>query len=167
MSALVERVPERLATVAGEVEAAGARALPLHVDLRSPASAADVVRSAMESAGRLDVLVSNHAVLVPPTPFLETNDADWALELDVNLTSHYALAREAARAMRDAGNGGAIAFTASVNALGAGRGAAAYSATKAGAREPRARDGGRSWRPTASASTVSAPARPTRSARST
>ena len=33
--------------------------------------------------------------------------------------------------MRDAGNGGAIAFTASVNALGAGRGAAAYSATKA------------------------------------
>ena len=129
--ALVERVPERLAAAAADVEAAGARALPLQVELRSAASAADVVRSVMESSGRLDVLISNHAVLVPPTPFLETNDADWALELDVNLTSHYALAREAARAMRDTGNGGAIAFTASVNALGAGRGAAAYSATKA------------------------------------
>ena len=54
--------------------------------------------------------------------FLDGTDDDWQLQLDVNLTSHYVLAREAARAMRDAGNGGSIGFTASVNALGAGRG---------------------------------------------
>lgn len=129
--ALVERVPERLSAVTAEVERAGARALPVHVDLRTPAASADVVRRIVAAGAGLDVLISNHAVLVPPTPFLDTSDEDWTLEVDVNLTSHYVLAREAARAMRDAGNGGAIAFTASVNALGAGRGAAAYSATKA------------------------------------
>jgi NAD(P)-dependent dehydrogenase (short-subunit alcohol dehydrogenase family) len=129
--ALVERIPERLTTVAEEVRRAGARALPLHVDLRTPAASAGVVRDTVAAAGRLDVLISNHAVLVPPTAFLDGTDDNWTLEVDVNLTSHYVLAREAARAMRDAGNGGAIAFTASVNALGAGRGAAAYSATKA------------------------------------
>ena len=129
--ALVERVPERLRAVAAEVERAGARAVPLHVDLRTPSASAEVVRAAFEKAGRLDVLVSNHAVLIAPTPFLDTTDEDWTLEVDVNLTSHYVLAREAARCMRDAGSGGAIAFTASVNAMGAGRGAAAYSATKA------------------------------------
>jgi NAD(P)-dependent dehydrogenase (short-subunit alcohol dehydrogenase family) len=129
--ALVERVPERLTTVAAEVEQAGARALPLLVDLRTPAASAGVIRDAVAAAGRLDVLISNHAVLVPPTPFLDGTDDNWMLEIDVNLTSHYVLAREAARAMRDAGTGGAIGFTASVNALGAGRGAAAYSATKA------------------------------------
>ena len=128
---LVERVPERLAAVADQIEAMGVRAVPLQVDLRTPAASIEVVRRAADEAGRLDILISNHAVLVPPTPFLETTDADWALEVDVNLTSHYSLARETARRMRDLGNGGAIAFTASVNALGAGRGAAAYSAAKA------------------------------------
>ena len=131
MVALVERVPERLAAVTAQVNATGATALPLHVDLRTPSASAEVVRAAFGAAGRLDVLISNHAVLVPPTPFLDGTDENWALEVDVNLTSHYVLAREAARCMRDAGTGGAIAFTASVNALGAGRGAAAYSATKA------------------------------------
>lgn len=129
--ALVERVPERLASVTAEVEALRARALPLLVDLRTAAASAEIVQATVAAAGRLDVLISNHAVLVPPTPFLDGTDENWALEVDVNLTSHYALAREAARSMRDTGNGGAIAFTASVNALGAGRGVAAYAATKA------------------------------------
>jgi NAD(P)-dependent dehydrogenase (short-subunit alcohol dehydrogenase family) len=131
MVALVERVPERLKAVTAEVEAAGARVLPLHVDLRTPSASVEVVRAAFAAEGRLDVLISNHAILVPPTAFLDGTDENWTLEVDVNLTSHYVLAREAARCMRDAGTGGAIAFTASVNALGAGRGAAAYSATKA------------------------------------
>jgi NAD(P)-dependent dehydrogenase (short-subunit alcohol dehydrogenase family) len=128
--ALVDRIAERLASVGPDVEAAGARAIPLEVDLAALDAAGSVIRSTLEAAGRLDVLISNHAVLIHPTPFLETTDADWAREVDVNLTSHYTLAREAARVMQQQ-RGGAIAFTASVNALGAGRGAAAYSATKA------------------------------------
>src|SRR6185436_2362776 len=55
----------------------------------------------------------------------------WATQLDVNLTSHAVLAREAGRVMRDRGRPGVILFTASVNALGAGRGSAPYVVTKA------------------------------------
>lgn len=128
---LVERLEPRLAAVVDEVRAAGAVAIPMAVDLRSSEDAARVVHRFVEAAGRIDVLVSNHAALVPPTPFLDTTEASWAQQVDINLTSHFVLAREAARTMRTAG-GGSIAFTASVNALGAGRGAAAYCATKAG-----------------------------------
>ncbi|MFQ5426518.1 MAG: SDR family NAD(P)-dependent oxidoreductase, partial [Gaiellales bacterium] len=80
----------------------------------------------------LDVLVSNHAAMSWETPFLELTDAAWDTELAVNLTSHFVLARQAARAMVDTGAGGSILFTASVNALGAGRGYAPYCVTKAG-----------------------------------
>ena len=130
--ALVERYEDRLAGVVRDVEGLGARAVPIAVDLRRPQDAAGVAATALGAAGHLDILVSNHAVLVRPAPFLEGTDADWALEVDVNLTSHYVLAREVARAMRAAGRGGSIAFTASINASGASPGCAGYCATKAG-----------------------------------
>ena len=63
------------------------------------------------------------------TPFLELTDETWETELRVNLTSHYVLAQRLAKAMVGSG-GGVILFTASVNALGAGRGFAPYCATK-------------------------------------
>ena len=130
--ALLERYEDRLAAVCDEVERLGARALPLAVDLRNAGDARHAVARALDEAGPLDILISNHAVLVKPVPFLDSTDEDWALEMEVNLSSHYVIAREVARAMRDSGRGGTIAFTASVNALGASRGCAAYCATKAG-----------------------------------
>jgi len=128
---LVERDPRRLAGVAEEVAAAGARAIPVAIDLRTPDGCVAAVRSVADAAGSLDVLVSNHAALVPPTPVLDVTDASWAEQIDVNLTSHAILAREAGRIMERSGRGGSILFTASVNALGAGRGSAPYVVTKA------------------------------------
>jgi NAD(P)-dependent dehydrogenase (short-subunit alcohol dehydrogenase family) len=129
---LVERDPERLAATVAEIEALGVRAVPVAADLRDAKGAADAVRTVAERAGGLDVLVSNHAALVPPTDLLDVSDDAWALQLDVNLTSHAILAREAGRVMRAAGTRGSILFTASVNALGAGRGSGPYVVTKAG-----------------------------------
>lgn len=130
--ALVERLADRLDDVCAQVEALGARVLPIEVDLQSPDAARAAVEATVAVAGALDILISNHAAMAHPVAFLDGKDSDWAHELDVNLTSHYVLARYAARAMRDAGRGGSIAFTASVNALGAGRGFAPYCVTKAG-----------------------------------
>ena len=127
---LVERDGERLASAAEAVSAAGARAVPVQADLRLPADAAAVVATVADACGGLDVLVSNHAALVPPEDLLDVTDNTWCLQLDVNLTSHAVLAREAGRRMRAAGRG-VILFTASVNALGAGRGSGPYVVTKA------------------------------------
>jgi NAD(P)-dependent dehydrogenase (short-subunit alcohol dehydrogenase family) len=128
---LVERLADRLDAVAAEVQAAGARPVTIEADLGDAASTEQALTVALESVDRLDVLISNHAAMTWEKPYLELADEDWDLELRVNLTSHHVLAQRAARAMVDSG-GGVIVFTASVNALGAGSGAAPYCVTKAG-----------------------------------
>jgi NAD(P)-dependent dehydrogenase (short-subunit alcohol dehydrogenase family) len=130
--ALVERDPERLAAAAAEVEALGARAVALRYDLSGTTAPAQAVTEAVAALGHLDAVVSNHAILIPPTPFLDGTDDDWLREMDINLTSHYVIARTAARAMVAAGRGGSIAFTASINAVGASRNCAGYTVAKAG-----------------------------------
>ncbi len=129
---LLERDRDRLAAVTAEIEGAGARAVPLAYDLGGTERPAAAMAEALAAVDHLDAVVSNHAVLIRPTPFLDGTDADWVREMDINLTSHYVIAREAARAMRDAGRGGSIAFTASINAVGASLGCAGYSVAKAG-----------------------------------
>lgn len=129
---LVERYPDRLDAVCAEVEALGAVPHPIAADLQDAATAAGVVERLTAAAGGLDILVSNHVFMGEEAPFLDGTDAQWDRELAVNLTSHYVLARSAARAMRDGGRGGSIGFTASVNALGAERGFTGYCVTKAG-----------------------------------
>ena len=129
---VIERDPGRLASVASEVEQLGARAVPLEYDLGGMERPAAAVAAAVASLDHLDAVVSNHAVLIRPTPFLDGTDEDWVRELDINLTSHYVIARAAARAMCHFGRGGSIGFTASINAVGASRGCAGYSVAKAG-----------------------------------
>jgi NAD(P)-dependent dehydrogenase (short-subunit alcohol dehydrogenase family) len=130
--ALVELLPDRLETVAAEVAALGAEPIPIAVDLRDPDSATAVVETTVAAGGGLDILISNHALMSWEVPFLETSDEAWQKEIDVSLTSHFALGRRVAQAMKDGGTGGSIAFTASVDALGAERGCAPYCVAKAG-----------------------------------
>src|SRR5581483_11642408 len=61
--ALVELRPQRLEAVAAEVTAHGAEAIPIAVDLCDAGSAAAVVRTTVATAGGLDVLISNHALM--------------------------------------------------------------------------------------------------------
>ena len=97
---LLERDPDRLGQVAADVEALGARPVSLAVDLRRPEDVPAAVAAVVEAGGgQLDILVSNHAAMAHAVDFLDGTDDDWRLRLDVDLTSHYALAREAARAM--------------------------------------------------------------------
>ncbi len=130
--ALVELIPDRLERVTAEVTKLGAEAIPIAVDLCDPSSAAAVVDTTVATAGGIDVLISNHALMSWEVPFLETTDEAWQREIDVSLTSHFALARRVALAMKTAGTGGSIAFTASVDALGAEKGCAPYCVAKAG-----------------------------------
>jgi len=128
---VAEKLADRLEGVTRAIEAEGARAVPIHADLGDTAGCEAAFRQALESCGRLDVVVLNHAAMTWETPFLDIPEEQLNLELQVNLTSYFALAQHAARAMVDAGSG-VILLTASVNALGAGAGFAPYCVTKAG-----------------------------------
>jgi NAD(P)-dependent dehydrogenase (short-subunit alcohol dehydrogenase family) len=128
---LAEFRPDRLAAIVEEVEALGARAVPIAGELRGADTCTAAVAAALEATGRLDVLVSNHAMMTYPVPFLEDTFETWDAEIEIGFTSHARLAQAAGRAMAAAGRG-SILFTASVNALGAGKECAAYCAVKAG-----------------------------------
>lgn len=118
------------AAVAGEIEAAGGRALPLGGDVAEPATL-DAHFAALEEAfGPVLVLVNNAGVradgLAP-----QLDDADWARVLDTNLTAAFRATRRAVRPMLKA-RFGRIVNIASVVGLRANPGQANYAASKAG-----------------------------------
>ena len=128
---LVDRLEDRLDAARGEIEALGARGIPILADLADISACENSVQAALDATGRLDIVLSNHAAMAYPTPFVDLTDEAWTTELNVNLTSSFVIAQRAARSMIETG-GGVILFTASVNSLGAGRGFAPYCASKTG-----------------------------------
>jgi NAD(P)-dependent dehydrogenase (short-subunit alcohol dehydrogenase family) len=112
----------------------GERATAAHVDVADETSVGDLVRFAVETYGRLDIWVSSAGVY-PPTPVLELAAEEWDLMLAVNLRGTFIGAREAARAMIAAGEGGVIVNVASTAAYRADApGVAHYVASKFGVR---------------------------------
>jgi NAD(P)-dependent dehydrogenase (short-subunit alcohol dehydrogenase family) len=112
----------------------GERATAAHVDVADEPSVRDLVRFAVEAYGRLDIWVSNAGVY-PPTPVLELSGDEWDRMLAVNLRGTFTGAREAARAMIAAGEGGVIVNVASTAAYRADApGVAHYVASKFGVR---------------------------------
>ena len=61
------RLPGTIYTVAKEVEARGARALPVKLDVTKDEDITAMVERTMETFGRIDILVNNAAILVPGT----------------------------------------------------------------------------------------------------
>jgi 3-oxoacyl-[acyl-carrier protein] reductase len=86
---------------------------------------------AYAEAGRLDVVVSNAAAWTEE-PFLELKDESWLKVIAVNLTASFVIGQRSARAMIEAGRGGAILYTASISSLGGSPAFSHYNAAKAG-----------------------------------
>jgi NAD(P)-dependent dehydrogenase (short-subunit alcohol dehydrogenase family) len=112
----------------------GLGAVATHVDVREEASVRAVAEQALADHGRLDVWV-NSAGIYPTSPLLELPEQEWYDVLDVNLRGTFVGAREAARAMIAAGNGGVIVNVSSTAAHRvAGPSATPYVASKFGVR---------------------------------
>ncbi len=116
--------------VAGEVEAAGGRAIGRAVDVRDPAGCEALVAHARDAFGRLDILVTS-AGIAQSKPFLKTTLDLWQQTLAVNLTGTFLCCQAAAPSMVAAG-GGRIITMASVSGDRGGAGRAAYGASKGG-----------------------------------
>jgi NAD(P)-dependent dehydrogenase (short-subunit alcohol dehydrogenase family) len=109
---------------------AGAEADTVVADVSKSDDAYQMVRSAAEKWGRLDVLVNN-AGIVRVGSVTETTEAEWDLVLAVDLKGVYLCCRHALPQMV-ANGGGAIVNIASIAALLPSERIAAYSAAKAG-----------------------------------
>ena len=98
------RLPGTIHSVAAAIEAEGGKALALRMDMREPESIAEGVKKAVDTFGRLDIIVNNAAILVPGT--IETIQVRH-IELiwQVDLRGPLILMREAIPHMREAGGG--------------------------------------------------------------
>jgi NAD(P)-dependent dehydrogenase (short-subunit alcohol dehydrogenase family) len=123
---------ETVSLIAG----AGGIASACTADLSSWGGGDDVVHHAIDTHGRLDVLVNNAGVLRDAMSFNMTED-DWDTVIDVHLKGHMSTCRAAARHWRERGKAGdtpngRIINTASESGLFGQVGQANYSAAKAG-----------------------------------
>jgi NAD(P)-dependent dehydrogenase (short-subunit alcohol dehydrogenase family) len=120
---------ERLEETAGIVRAAGREALAVTTDISDPAQCQALVDAAMETFGRVDVLVNNAGVGTAVPATRETPE-QFRSVVDVNLNGCYWMAQACGRVM---GPGSSIVNISSVLGLTtASLPQAAYAASKAG-----------------------------------
>jgi len=117
-------------TVAGEVRAQGRRAVLVPGDVSRRADVEAMVATVVKELGAPDVVINNAGVF-PRVGFLEMQDSDWDLVLNVNLKGSFLAAQAGARAMVAAGKAGAIVNISSSAVRGDPRGVH-YSASKTG-----------------------------------
>jgi NAD(P)-dependent dehydrogenase (short-subunit alcohol dehydrogenase family) len=102
-----------IAPAATQLAAAEGCAAAYQVDFIEPGAPARAVRAVVERFGGIDILVNNAGVLGPMDPW-ELDEAQWDRVQAINLRAPFFCARDAARAMKAAGRGGAIVNLSSV-----------------------------------------------------
>jgi NAD(P)-dependent dehydrogenase (short-subunit alcohol dehydrogenase family) len=95
---------------ADSVRAAGRRAATFAADLSQPDAAAALVRSAVDTFGRLDILINMASVYVQK-PFASLTAADWDANINVDLRAAFLCAHAAAPHLRAQGGGRIVNFS--------------------------------------------------------
>lgn len=120
---------ERLSLVANQLEKSGFACLAVTADVSQRRDVENVVGTATDRFGRIDILFNNAGIV--PTGTLEaTSEEQWDRAVAINLKSMYLFCRSVIPLMKAQG-GGVILNTASATALRAVVDRACYTATKA------------------------------------
>lgn len=128
--ALVARRRDRLEALEQELLASGAQVVVVELDINDHAALPAAFASIEARLGVADVVVNNAGIAAPAT-FLKTTADALHDTMSTNFESAWHVTQEAARRLVAARKPGSIINVASVLALGAGPGYAAYSASKA------------------------------------
>ncbi len=124
---LAGRTEAAMKEAADRITAGGGTASVVPGDVRDPATVQGLVDHAVETTGRLDVMVNN-AGLSHPDPILEADVNGWRAMLETNVLALLVGCQAAVRAMRACGATGHIVNISSVAALRPDSGV--YGATK-------------------------------------
>jgi NAD(P)-dependent dehydrogenase (short-subunit alcohol dehydrogenase family) len=126
------RRAEPLDETVARIEEAGGKALAVTADVSRAADVQDLVATAVDRFGSLDIAVNNAGVFRGGAPLAELSEEDWRAQLDTNVTGVFLALRAEVRQMRTQPSGGAIVNLASTFGMHKrGPGATAYSAGKA------------------------------------
>jgi rhamnose utilization protein RhaD (predicted bifunctional aldolase and dehydrogenase)/NAD(P)-dependent dehydrogenase (short-subunit alcohol dehydrogenase family) len=120
-----ESVAEEVRALAGK-EVAGSAS----IDIRDRKATKAAIEATIAQFGGVDILI-NTAAIFPSSPDGVITDAMWGLTLEVNVTSNFILADEAAKIFKAQGIDGSMVLTSSANAVVAKKGSEAYDVSKA------------------------------------
>jgi len=116
--------------VVDAITAAGGRAVANGDDVSTIAGGESILKTALDTFGRADILVCNAGILRDKS-FANTSEADWDAVIKVHLKGTYCTALPVWRWMKENG-GGAMVLTSSTSGLYGNFGQTNYGAAKAG-----------------------------------
>ena len=114
--------------VVDEIKNAGGEAVANYDNVATAEGGENIVRTALQAFGRLDILINNAGILRDKS-FLKMEPETWKAVLDVHLNGAYHVTRPAMAAMKDNGYG-RIVMTTSAAGLYGNFGQTNYSAAK-------------------------------------
>ena len=120
----------RAETVASGITTNGGRAAAIKMDASDPAAVQRTIRLALDTFGRLDVMMNN-AGLAEAAPLDEISLESWNRVIAVTLTSTFLGMKHSLPIMRAQGKG-VIVNTASISGTAGDYGLSSYNAAKAG-----------------------------------
>ena len=123
--------PARINGVIEEIEAAGGEALPSLGDIADMDTAESAVRLALDTWGKLDILVCAHGILRERMIFNMTED-EWDSVVRLHLKGCFAPTKFASIHWRSERNSGRIIYFTSTAGIRGGAGQPNYSAAQAG-----------------------------------
>lgn len=122
---------DRLEALVAELEAGGAEAAAVEMDVTRGETVREAFDAAEERFGPVSV-VSNNAGVVESKLAVDVDEADWDYTLNTNLKGAWLVASEAGKRMIAANVPGSIVNTASILGLRPALGQASYATSKAG-----------------------------------
>lgn len=128
---IMGRRKEKLDQVVAEIEEAGGTALAVPGSVTNEADVEECIETAVQSFGKIDILINNAGVAGSGAAAHEMSDETWHRILDVNLTGVFRMTRAVLPSMIRAG-GGSIVNVSSVSGVVSFLTDAAYSSAKAG-----------------------------------
>src|SRR5881396_1485068 len=118
-------------TLKAEIQALGARVLAAQCDVANTDAAAEMVKQAKDTFGRIDFLVNN-AGIVRDTLIMRMKEEDWDAVIDTNLKGAWNFSKAVLRPMMKNENGGSILNISSISGVVGMLGQSNNSASKAG-----------------------------------
>ena len=125
--------PEETTSLIDKVQAAGGHAVGVQADVSRAADLAKLMQTAVDSYGRLDVLINN-AGIETRTSLLDTTEADFDKVMAVNMKSAFFGTQAAAKQFIAQGGGGLVLNISSVHEDWPMPGNIAYCVSKGGIR---------------------------------
>ena len=122
---------DRLAGILTDLEAAGAHAIPVELNLRSQTSIEKAMATVVAGFGELDVLVNNAGAVINHAA-LEVTAADWEDVIAINLTGTFFMCRQMGRHLIGGARPGCIINIASTHGIVAVSKRVSYGTAKAG-----------------------------------